>query len=63
LPISYISSLSNSSFKVGLFENETDNPQFDLMMEIKTPVDIESYLNQVVHYLEMINSGTDKTVK
>jgi hypothetical protein len=59
LPIQYISSLSNSSFKVGLFDSETVDSPFDLMMEIKTPVDIESYLNQVVHYLEMIDSGTN----
>jgi hypothetical protein len=57
-----LSSLSNASFKVGLFDSETNNSPYDLMMEIKTPTDIESYLNQVVHYLEMINSGTDKTV-
>ena len=39
-PLQYVSSLSNAGFKVGLFESETiDNP-FQLMMEIKTPVDI-----------------------
>jgi hypothetical protein len=28
------------------------------MMDVKRPVNVEEYLNQVVHYLEMINSGT-----
>jgi hypothetical protein len=60
LPLQYISSLSNAAFKVGLFEPKTDNKPFDLMMEIKQPVDIENYLNQIIQYLEMINSGTIK---
>ncbi len=38
-----------------------DTP-FDLMMEIKNPVDVENYLNQIIQYLEIINSGTVKTV-
>jgi len=59
-PLQYISTLSNSGFKVGLFESETIDTPFDLMMEIKTPVDIESYLNQIILYLEMINSGDSK---
>jgi hypothetical protein len=28
------------------------------MMDLKNPVNVEEYLNQVVHYLEMIKSGT-----
>jgi hypothetical protein len=56
LPLKYISSLSNARLKVGLFEPETGNTTFDLMMEIKTPVNVEEYLKQVVHYLEMIKS-------
>ncbi len=62
-PLQYVTSLANSSFKVGLFESETSSSPFDLMLEIKNPVDLESYLNQIVHYLEMINSGdTNKAV-
>ena len=56
-PLQYISSLSNAGFKVGLFESETMDTPFDLMLEIKNPVDVENYLNQVIHYLEMIHSG------
>jgi hypothetical protein len=63
LPLQYISSLSNAAFKVGLFEPETADAPFDLMIEIKNPVDIDSYLVQVIQYLEMINSGTVKTAK
>lgn len=58
LPLQYISSLSNASFKVGLFDSEARNTPFDLMMDLKSPVNVEDYLNQIVHYLEMINSGT-----
>ena len=36
----------------------------NLMMELKNPVKVEDYLDQVVHYLGMINSGTvQKVVK
>ena len=57
-PLQYISSLSNAGFKVGLFESETMSTPFNLMMEIKKPVDIENYLNQVINYHEMINCRT-----
>jgi hypothetical protein len=58
LPLKYISSLSNAGLKVGLFESETRSAPFDLMMDLKGPVNVEYYLNQIVYYLEMINSGT-----
>lgn len=58
LPLQYISSLSNAGLKVGLYESKTRNAPFDLMMDLKSPVNVEDYLNHVVHYLEMINSGT-----
>ena len=53
---------SNAAFKVGLSEPESNNYPFDLMMEIKKPVDIDNYLNQIIHYLEMIKDETDKKV-
>jgi hypothetical protein len=56
--LSYISNLSAARFKIGLFDSESSSSTFDLMMEIKKPVLIENYLTQVIHYLEMINSGT-----
>ncbi|MEI6048119.1 MAG: hypothetical protein WCS03_04410 [Bacteroidota bacterium] len=60
-PLLYILSLSNAAFKVGLFEPETVDTPFDLMIEIKNPVDVDNYLIQVIQYLEMINSGPVKT--
>jgi hypothetical protein len=60
LPLQYISSLSNAGLKVGLFESELGDYPFDLMMELKKPINIEDYLNQVIHYLEMIDSGNVK---
>jgi hypothetical protein len=60
-PLQIISSLSNSTFKVGIFESESTSNTFDLMMEMKSPIDVENYLNQIVHYLEMINSGTSNS--
>lgn len=56
LPLKYISSLSNARLKVGLFESGTANSTFDLMMELKNPINVEDYLNHVIHYLEMIKS-------
>ncbi len=56
-PLQCITKLSKASFKVGLFNSEADSSTFDLMMEIKKPVQVENYLTQVIHYLEMINSG------
>jgi hypothetical protein len=46
---------------VGLFDNSTTGSPFDLMMEIKNPVDIDNYLMQVIQYLEMIKDKSKKT--
>jgi hypothetical protein len=56
LPLQYISSLSNARLKIGLFDSTNGNTAFDLMMDIKKPVNVDDYLNQVIHYLEMIKS-------
>jgi hypothetical protein len=58
LPLSYLTSLSAAGFKVGLFNSYHGDSTFDLMMEIKKPVQIDNYLNEIIHYLEMINSGS-----
>jgi hypothetical protein len=63
LPLKYISTLSNAAFKVGLYESETEELPYDLMMEIKNPVGVDNYLGQIIQYLEMINSGTVNKVK
>lgn len=58
LPLQYITSISNARLKTGLFDSESTEYPFDLMMEMKYPVDIDNYLSQTVQYLEIINSGT-----
>lgn len=58
LPLSYITSLSASEFKVGLYGTHDGASTFDLMMELKKPVQVENYLTEIVHYLEMINAGS-----
>jgi len=62
-PLQYITALSISGLKTGLFDNESTEYPFDLMMEMKKPVDIDNYLSQIVQYLEIINSGTEKKEK
>jgi len=62
VPLKYVASLSKAQFKIGLYDHETTASPFDLMMEIRNPVDIEDYLNQVIHYLEMIKNKTKKTI-
>jgi hypothetical protein len=58
LPLSYITSLSVAGFKVGLFDSYQGASVFDLMMELKKPVQVDNYLTEIIHYLEMINSGS-----
>ncbi len=57
-PLNYITSLSVSSFKVGLYDSVSNSNKFDLMIELKKPYQIENYLNEIIHYLEMIKSGS-----
>jgi hypothetical protein len=61
-PLFYITSMSSASFKVGLFDSQSGESTFDLMIELKKPVRIENYLEQVIHYLEMIKSGLSDPV-
>ena len=61
-PLHYISSLSAAGFKVGLPGRNPGDSPFDLMMDFKPPVKTDEYLKQVLHYLEMINSGTTETI-
>jgi hypothetical protein len=59
-PLKYISSLSIAGFKVGIFEDDSVNSPYDLMMELNKDTDLNTYLTHVVHYLEMINTDTNK---
>jgi len=65
-PLNYLMFLSVAAFKVGLSYSESNDSPFDLMINTKSSPTVENYLDQVVHYLEMINSGEnvkDKTGK
>jgi hypothetical protein len=61
-PLQYVTLLSKARFKVGLYDHDTKYQASDLMIELKKPVDIESYLSQIIHYLEMIKDKNLKTV-
>jgi hypothetical protein len=63
VPLSYITELSIARLKVGLAHNGNSESPFDVMLNIKNPVDIDNYLTQVVHYLEMIKDKSIKTVE
>jgi hypothetical protein len=55
-PLEYITSLSQASFKVGLTDAHPETAPLDLMISMKKPITLESYLDQVLYYLGMINS-------
>jgi hypothetical protein len=59
-PLRYISYLSIAGFKVGIFDGNSLDSPYDLMMEVKKSTDITTYLEQVIHYLEMINAESGK---
>ncbi len=62
LPLKYITSMSNAALKVGLFEPDKNGNIFDLMIEMKKPVNVNDYLGQAFYYLEMINAGQTEKV-
>jgi hypothetical protein len=59
-PLEYISSLSSAGLKVGIYDSGYDQVPFDLMIEVNKSSDLNNYLDQVVHYLELINTGSTK---
>jgi hypothetical protein len=59
-PLIYISSLSQAGLKVGLADSKPVSSPFDLMISMKSPISLEGYLEQVLYYLEMINSESAK---
>ncbi|MCX6258086.1 MAG: hypothetical protein NTW49_09375 [Bacteroidia bacterium] len=52
-PVEYIVSLSAASFKVGRQFKNTD--QYDLMISLDENADLDFFISQVKHYLDMIN--------
>ncbi|HOO99691.1 MAG TPA: hypothetical protein PLV06_06870 [Bacteroidales bacterium] len=61
-PLIYITSLSKSLFRVGLFTTEQESAPYDLMMEMKMPVSIDNYLEQIIRYLEMIKPDSPDNI-
>jgi hypothetical protein len=59
-PLVYITSLSEAGLKVGLADSDPGSSPFNLMISMKSPVNIDRYLEQVLYYLEMINSESVK---
>ncbi len=59
-PLKYISSLSEAGLKVGIYSDGGELNPFDLMIEINNTTSLNNYLDQVVHYLEMINTNQTK---
>jgi len=59
--LEYITALSQASLKVGLSGSDPASTPFDLMISVTNPESIEKYLEQVLYYLEMINSEPIKT--
>lgn len=59
LPLKYLSTLSASLFKVGLYNNDDDRKKYDLMIELKKPADAGEFLDQTLHYLQMIHSESE----
>ena len=59
-PLRYLSYLSRAGFKVGIFDSTGEQSPFDLMIELNKSTDINEYLTHVIHYLEMINTGSNK---
>ena len=59
-PLVYITSLSRAGLKVGLAGLKPETSPYDLMISMKNPVDSERYLDQIVYYLDVINSESAK---
>ncbi len=59
-PLEYVASLSGAKLKVGLPGTRPEATPYDLMISLKNPVGTEAYLEQVLFYLEMIKSNSEK---
>lgn len=54
--LDYMTTLSEALLKVGLTDLNPESSPFDLMISLKMPVSIDNYFEQIIYYLEMINS-------
>lgn len=55
-PIHYISGLSKAKFKVGRYQKEFEEV-FDLMINIDHKTEISIFIEQIKHYLKIINNA------
>ncbi len=53
LPLEYVSSMSEASFRIGSFEKDKIYA-YDLMVDLKGENDLQLLINQYRHYLEML---------
>ena len=53
--LQYISGLSKSKLKVGRFGNNNSN-YYDLMIQTKNETTLNEYIEQLVHYLSILNN-------
>lgn len=61
-PLYYVTTLCKAGLKVGLTDSKPESSPFDLTISLRNPVSLETYLDQVVYYLKMINSEKEKQV-
>jgi hypothetical protein len=55
LPLEYISSASRAKFRVGYYKDQKVTP-YDFMITLEGEPDMETYMEQVNHYLNMIKT-------
>ncbi len=56
-PLTYIATLSPSPMKVGVDnDSDTQNSPYDLMIQTGHVINIGTFLEQVAHYLSIINN-------
>jgi len=53
LPLEYVSALSKSSFRIGMYDAEKTYA-YDFMVDVKKERDLKHLLDQYKHYLEMM---------
>ncbi len=60
-PLQYISALTPSSFKVGKYSDSPND--LDLMINIKENQDIEYFIDQIIHYVNLLNNPAELSLK
>jgi hypothetical protein len=53
-PLKYISGLSRAFCRVGKYSEE-NTEYYDLLFDVKSSVSLPDYINQITHYLKVIN--------